>query len=206
MIVIVVVIILSCVALTSITIVIIGMTLHELVLPYLFLSYLSCWSVLHCILLQFDSIEFGLLYCSVLYLISVNDFIWFWLLRSCKILSLHVYYWSSLFFSLSLSIFLTVCVSALASSYFHFVVSLIPRSLSFFVSVCLSEFLIPYLSYSTSFTLSLSAYLSDSLCVCTHLICFHCFAFIPFFLWHWFFIDIIMIMLLWLSYSYDHDW
>ena len=63
----------------------------------------------------------------------------------------------------------------MSASFFYFVVSLTPRSLSFFVSVCLSEFLIPYLSYSTSFTLSLSAYLSDSLCVCTHLICFRCF-------------------------------
>ena len=82
--------ILPCVELTSITIVMIGMTLYEHVLHYYvisyhIISYLS-WFVLHCILfnliqlnliwlnyIRFYSIEFDLLYCPVLYLISMND-------------------------------------------------------------------------------------------------------------------------------------
>ena len=78
---------------TSITIVIIGMTLYELVLHYIIISYhISCsyilsllliWYPFHSILFystlfQIDSIlfhfiEFDLLYCSVLYVISMND-------------------------------------------------------------------------------------------------------------------------------------
>ena len=89
--------------LTSITTAIIGMTLYELVSHYItisyhiisdvFLFYLFCWFDFHSILfysillhfisnrfdlIWFDStlfyiIEFDLLYCSVLYLISMND-------------------------------------------------------------------------------------------------------------------------------------
>ena len=78
--------ILSCLALpclalswcewTSITIVIIGMTLYELVLHYHIISYDILCSFILCLLLiwsPFYSIEFDLLYCSVLYFMSMND-------------------------------------------------------------------------------------------------------------------------------------
>ena len=76
--------VLSCLESTSITIsiVIIGMTLYELVLHYHIISYhilcffilslLLIWSPFYSILIY--SIEFDLLYCSVLYHLPVNDF------------------------------------------------------------------------------------------------------------------------------------
>ena len=83
----------SFLVLTSITIVIIGMTSYELVLHYLMTSHhISCSLILSLLLIcspfysnllyfklilydsiRFDSIEVDLLYCSVLYLISMND-------------------------------------------------------------------------------------------------------------------------------------
>ena len=96
----------------------------------------------------------------------------------------YISYWSSLSFSLSLSTYLTVFVSVLIASYFHFVVSLTSRSLFYLMIRC------------------------------THLICFQYFppnvflipSFHSFFLWHWYYIDIILIMPSWFSFVDDHDW
>ena len=129
--------------------------------------------------------------------------------------SLYIFYWSSLSFSL----FLVICISDRLGVYPNsFFLSL--RCLSHLSSICVFEFLIRCLSYSTSFTftlsLSLCAYLSkrhsfytvqtsNLLSLLFPLVYFSSLLSTLSYLWHWYYIDIIMIMLLWFSYSNDHD-
>ena len=116
-------IVLSWVEWTSITIVIIGMTLYELVLHYhiisyhmishVFLLYLICWFDLHCILfysilfyfisnrfdlIPFYSIQLNLIYCIVQYSISYQ-----WMI--CVCLSVR----ASVHLSVYLSVWISLC-------------------------------------------------------------------------------------------------
>ena len=80
--------VLYCHELTSITIVIIGMTLYEPVLHYRTISYyiisylhfiyLFCWLVLHCIVMYFISVWFD----SIQFYSIHSDWIWFMILFS----------------------------------------------------------------------------------------------------------------------------
>ena len=98
---------LSCLNLISITIVIISMTLYELVLHYHILSYhISCSLILSLLLIWcpfdsilFDSIESDLLYCSVSYLISMNDLCLSVYLSVCVFISMNKSFFPLLFFS-----------------------------------------------------------------------------------------------------------
>ena len=84
--------VLSCAEWTSITIVIIGMTLYELVLHYHMLSYLFCWFLHYCILFQIGSIEFDLLFIIVSH---IN----LWFVSICP----------SVCLSVSLSVWISIC-------------------------------------------------------------------------------------------------
>ena len=143
--------VLSCLELTTITIVIIGMTLYELVLHYNIISclmffYLFCWFVLHSILLSLISNRFNsILFYFILKTLNLIDWIRFYWIRFTILFSIvsHINEW---FVSICLFVRPSVCLSVCV----FICMSMVLFSLLFF-SLHSFLFLFPFLFSLISF-------------------------------------------------------